>query len=158
MPDTDRLNEVIRDYTVAYRKGAEVTEKTVGGLKVIEVFGYPQTPSRGDLVDVHFINVGFTEASVDEQAFLDALVQALSGSGEFQNMDRARLASGPSYIETGAWLGSQDQALRFIALGAHYGLWDVITPATLHITGEQADMLAGGGMVMNSGIKQGVSV
>jgi hypothetical protein len=155
MPDTDRLNQVIRNYTIAYRKGEVVEEVDVGGIKVIHVTGYPETPSHGQLVDVHFLNIGFTEASADKDAFLDALKQALVGHGEFCDVDQHRLSGGPSYIETGAWLGSQDQALRFIALGAHYGLWDVVTPALLHITGVDADRLAGNGMVMNSGVKDG---
>jgi hypothetical protein len=143
----DALNEILVRSTILYRKGAEVVERDAGGVHVVEVFGYPQTPSRGRLVDVHFLNVGFTEAACDRAAFRAAISAAL-GHGEFLDMDVATLQGGPSYRTLGVWLGSQEQALRYMALGAHYGLWGVITPATLHIEGEVADELAGSGFVM----------
>lgn len=150
MPSTDRLNEIIRNYTVAYRKDAEVIkEKDVGNVHVVEIMGYPQAPSHGELVDVHFIKIGFTEASADQDAFLDAFDEAVAGTGEFGVvLTKDDFHGGPSYITVGGWLGSQDQALRLFALFAHYGLGDVITPATLHMTGEQADQAAGMGLVM----------
>lgn len=64
-----------------------------------------------------------------------------------------RLAAGPSYIEVGAEIGDQGAAFQLFALGKTLGFWDVITPATLGITGPQARELAGQGMVMCTGLK-----
>jgi hypothetical protein len=36
-----------------------------------------------------------------------------------------------SYIELGAWLGSQGLALQFMALGHALGLFDLLTPKTV---------------------------
>lgn len=152
MPDTDALNAVISQQTVAYRKGAEVTKREVGDIQVVEVVGYPETPSHGELVDVHFINIGFTEEAADKQALVDALKQALTGVGEFGvTIDADRMRGGPSYIETGGWLGSQDQALRLYGLMQHHGLGTVVIPESMGVIGEAADALAGRGMVFIAG-------
>jgi hypothetical protein len=62
-----------------------------------------------------------------------------------------RLAAGPSYIEVGAELGSQDMALRLFALGQVLGFWTLITPVTCGFAGEEARALAGQGWIMISG-------
>jgi len=150
------LNERILRETVEYRKGEElVTRELPGGtVKVHELYAMPPSPERGELVDVHFVKVGFTEASTDREAFLADLKRATGpGEGEFQDMPPDALAGGPSYITIGGWPGSQDLALRLIALGVHHGVWDVITPAVLGITGQEADDLAGRGFVMCSGLR-----
>jgi hypothetical protein len=36
-----------------------------------------------------------------------------------------------SYIEIGAWIGSQHYALAFMAIGVYLGLWDILTPNNL---------------------------
>lgn len=149
MSDTDLLNEIISRYTVGYRKEAEqVRVENHGDLQVVHMTGYPEAPSHGALVDVHFIKVGFTEASADEDAFRDALKQAMVGHGVFSDLSADEFKQGPSYITVGGWLGSQDQALRLFALIEHYGMGEVITPARLHITGEEADKMAGVGYVL----------
>jgi len=63
-----------------------------------------------------------------------------------------RLAEGPSYVEMGVLLDSQELALLLIGLGALVGLWDAITPETLGVTGGSADELAGAGFVLCSGM------
>jgi hypothetical protein len=148
------LNEFISRTTIAYRKGAEVTVEDRDGITVVHVVGYPETPSRGVLVDVHFLNIGFTEAIAGTTAreFLDLVTVA--EHGEFADMPLDTIKGGPSYISYGGWLGSQDQALRFLALGEYYRLWKVITPGVMHIEGAQADSLAGSGFVMNGGLKE----
>jgi hypothetical protein len=115
---------------------------------VVHITGHPEAPSRGELVDVHFIKIGFTEASAEEAAFLDALLKAVKGQGAFCSMSLEQFAEGPSYIDVGGWLGDQEQALRLFGLIQHYGLGDVFTPATLGVEGDEADELAGRGMVM----------
>jgi hypothetical protein len=145
------LCRFITDATIAYRKGAEVTTTHVGDLEVITVDGYPETPSRGQPIDVHFLNIGFTEAAaIDPAEFAKMIHEARDGV--YCELSIDDLAGGPSYITLGAWLGSQDLALRFIALGAHLGLWSAVTPAAVGIEGEAADRIAGNGFVMSSGL------
>lgn len=149
-----RLNEFILNATAPYRKGAEVTRTKVGSVDVWEINGYPQAPSRGELVDVHFLQIGFTEYVADKDTFLELLKTAVrDGCGEFDPITPELLASGPSYITLGRVFGSQDIALRYIALGEHYGLWRAITPARLHMSDEMADVAAGNGLVMPSPFK-----
>jgi hypothetical protein len=146
------LCDFIRRATDAYRKGDEVTVRQSGPLRVVEISTYPETPDRGRLVDVHFLSVGFTEAAViSKRAFLEMIYDA--EIGEFADMPLPTLAGGPSYITLGGWLGSQDLALRFIALGEFIGTWEAITPGRLGVTGPKADTLAGGGLVMSSGVR-----
>jgi hypothetical protein len=71
-------------------------------------------------------------------------------SPEYPSFDR--LVGGPSYIEIGGELGSQDLALRLIGLGALVELWPVITPKIMGLTGKDAQDLAGSGFVMAGGI------
>lgn len=152
MPDRrpiDVLNERLNRETRVYRKGAEATVKQVGPITVYEVFGYPETPSAGQLVDVHFVTVGFTEAAADPDGFRDDLAAACDSPGEFQHLSMEQLQQGPSYITLGSWLGSQDQALRLLALGVHYRVWDhVVTPERLHMPEDKWDHFAGMGYVM----------
>lgn len=152
MAAIDTLNEDIHRYTIGFRKEEEVVKtEQVGGINVITVNGYPRTPSRGDLVDVHFLNVGFTEAAANQEWLESSLYQAIAeGQGAFGvPLTRDDWAGGPSYITVGGWLGSQDSALRLFALIKHYGLGDLITPTELHITDPVvAAELAGRGMVM----------
>jgi hypothetical protein len=137
--------------TVMYRKGPAVEVREAGGHRVTEIWGYPPTPERGQLVDVHFVNVGFTEAASDKDGFVADLTLAL-GPGEYETLTAEDWAEGPSYIAIGAWIGSQDLALRLIALGRHYGCWEVITPGSMGITDrEKADAMAGAGFVLCSG-------
>ena len=64
-----------------------------------------------------------------------------------------RLAGGPSYIEVGGEIGDQGAAFQLFALGKVLGLWDIITPEKLGITGPEANQMAGMGFVMMSGFK-----
>lgn len=44
------------------------------------------------------------------------------------------------YIELGAWLGSQEDALALIGLGAQLKLWNLLTPRTVLGAGVAADI------------------
>lgn len=138
--------------TVEYRKGEKVTERDVGNVHVVEVYAMPPVPDKGVLVDVHFMKIGFTEA-VDKEEFIKALAEAVAGDGEgyYQNINAEQFLGGPSYIAIGAWLGSQDLALRLIALVEFYGLGTVITPQVMFrdtLPEEAANEFAGRGFVM----------
>ena len=141
---TIALARFVGDATVEYRKGAEVEQKD----SATHIYAMPEVPSRGVLVDVHFISVGFTELAADREPFVRLLVAALNAPGEFGDISPERFCNGPSYIEIGAWIGSQDLALRLMALGELFKIWDVITPAGLGMTGPEANQMAGMGLVM----------
>lgn len=78
--------------------------------------------------------------------FFEAIKAAEKGYYQDEPLDR--LAQGPSYIELGGWIGDQGLAMAFMALGKILGLWDIVTPATLGIEGDQAQQMMGMGFVM----------
>jgi hypothetical protein len=71
------------------------------------------------------------------------------GEGEFGvTMTAKDLSEGPSYINLGGWLGSQDLALMLIGAVELAGIAAAITPEALGMTGASADVLAGNGLIM----------
>lgn len=149
------LGDVVRQQTVVYRKGEVVKEHEVGkAVRVISIDAFPEAPYHGVLVDVFFVEVGFTEAAVPEIGsgkgqFVEALKAAIADGGEFLNLTAEDLAKGPSYITYGGWLGDQTLALQFMALVKFYEMGEVILPSTIGITDEkEAARLAGQGFVM----------
>jgi len=106
----------------------------------------PERPVPEHSVDVHF----FWVSAIGEPSRTD-LFRLL----EAHYPDLNRLRGGPSYIEMGGALGDQGIALRLIGLGHLVGLWAVVTPKTLGMTGAQADGLAGQGFVMAGGFLPG---
>jgi len=98
---------------------------------------------------LHSINVHFFWVSKRGEPNAKDLLALLEE--EYPQMDRLR--GGPSYIEMGAAIGSQQYALLLIGLGGLVGLWDVITPEKLGVIGAPADELAGSGLVMSAGLK-----
>ena len=150
--NTKRLYEILLKTTDQYRKSDEVTvDKSTLGLKVTHLWSMPHedeapTGNTHELVDVHFMQIAVNkeEAEKHREEFEILL-------SEYPEPDR--LAGGPSYLEVGAFIGSQEAAFRMFALGQALGLWTVMTPAKLGITGPMADQMAGSGMVMISGYK-----
>lgn len=142
------LGDVVRQQAVAYRKGEIVKTEERDGMRVVTIDAFPEAPYHGILVDMHFIEVGFTEAAADKEGFLQALKAACADHGEFGDISLARFAQGPSYIEIGGWIGDQTLALLFMALCKFHEIGVVITPASLGIFGEAAGDLAGRGAVM----------
>lgn len=106
---------------------------------------YPADSEQG--ISVHFFRVDQTEASTLTGEELADLIRAAE-KGEFMDEPVDRLAQGPSYIELGGWIGSQQIALQLLGLGTILKIWQVITPKTLSIEGKQADDMAGNGFVM----------
>lgn len=147
--DSEGLSQIIRGVTTEFRKGEEVTEINVGGVRRVDVYAMPhesEAPEDLERIDVHFMTVGVSKEGAERER--DRLAGILNS---YPNPDS--LASGPSYIDVGATLGSQDAALRLFALGEVLGMWEVITPERLGFTGHEAVELAGAGMVMTSGYK-----
>jgi hypothetical protein len=105
-------------------------------------------------IDVHFFKVMPVLPLIPADEFRAMILAA--GRGEFTNIDSKFLAQGPSYIEFGGWLGDQGLALCFMALGEHFGLWKVITPAFFGLTGVEAATAAGNGLLLVSGWKEQV--
>lgn len=72
---------------------------------------------------------------------------------EFGNID-FHDAKEHSYTEVGGWIGDQGLALRFMALGAHLGVFELLTPNTMMPTLDAATkmMMAGAGYVAVVGI------
>jgi hypothetical protein len=140
------LFEALKQTTSVFRKGPEVEHRDVDGVKVTEVWGYPHVDDHDSdltMVDVHYVQIGVRHAEDGRQA----LVEWLS-----QYPQPERLAGGPSYIElAGVGEIEQETAFRVMALGKVLGLWSLITPETLGITGPEADQMAGMGLVMISG-------
>ena len=106
-----------------------------------------ETGSELEMHDIHFIKVGVKKD--EAQKLREELVRVLE---EYPQPDR--LAQGPSYIEVGGVVGSQDSALRLFALGESLGFWFVLTPETIGYTGAQANYLADKGFVMISGFQK----
>jgi hypothetical protein len=148
------VDYVIRS-TEPYRVSDVVETQTMGNVTVTHVNVFPKAPELTPWVDVHFLKIGFTPDATKMSAseFYDMIEAASREGGVYTELSLQELQSGQSYITLDAWLGSQQLALQFLALGAMYKLWAVITPALLHIDDkEEADKLAGSGLVMASGL------
>lgn len=156
----NRLHEILAETTVQLRKGEEITgtpalveqikrgatELTGGG--VVEIFAMPhqsEAPATIEKVDLEFLVVGVDRAKAEP--LKDELLALLRTYPQPE-----RLAGGPSYIEVGAEIGDQGAAFQLFALGKVLGLWDVITPAKLGMTGDAARDLAGRGFIMITGL------
>lgn len=144
------IYSILKGTCTIYRKGEEVTKKQVGDVEVTTIMDMPHiNENRNEqVIDVHFFVVAF-DGNVD-------IVKAGLETALAHYPHPERLAGGPSYIELGGEMGDQGAALQLIALGKAVGIWDVITPEMLGITGSQADEMAGGGLVMCSGWKMKV--
>lgn len=145
----DKLHEILSLTTVQLRKGAEITERdTTSGLHVTEVYAMPHESevSSVEKVDLEFLVVGVNKAAAElHKAELIELLKDYP--------DPEQLAGGPSYIAVGAEIGDQGAAFCLFALGKMLGLWDVITPATMGFSGQQAKDMAGAGYIMITGFR-----
>lgn len=119
----EKLGTLVRDNTVQVPTGTE-GETSVGFFSVMQ-------------------NPG----SVLTSAELASAVKD-APHGYYMDVDTDRLKVGPSYIELGAWIGDQGLALSLMGLGKILGLWEVITPADLGVTGEKASEMMGLGFVL----------
>jgi hypothetical protein len=138
---------------------AEVSQHEEGGVTVVEVMGFPETPEHVEhgmfsqtppdvaRANVHFVEIAPTMNFPDREELIAAVRGAL-GEGEWATMSAEDLAGGPSYIALGGWLGSQDLALMLIGAVELAGIAKAITPAALGMEGEMANTMAGNGFVM----------
>ena len=145
------LINYIEAATEVFRKGEVVKVAEVGDLDVVTVDAFPEKPTDREVFDMHFFSVGFTQAATTwtHRRFYDYLVN--NPIGEFTNLTKSDWEGGPSYITIGGWIGSQELALRLLALGQAHEIWRVITPERLGFTGADADRAAGNGLVLSAG-------
>lgn len=146
--NVDRVYEILGETTQVFRKGEVLTQENRGGIQVTTIMGYPhESTTHPDLekVDMHFVTVAVQKDKATEHR--DELVGLLND----YPLEPNGLSRGPSYIHIGGVLGSQEAAFRLMALGKVLGFWDVITPATFHTEGADADRMAGAGFIMVNG-------
>ena len=145
--DLDRLYKILNETTIQLRKGPDVEERVSDLVRVTEVFAMPhESLGRPDLerVDMELLTIGVDKARAEAiKPDLIAILRDYPRPGD--------LAGGPSYITVGAEIGDQGAAFQLFALGKVLGLWDVVTPGQLGMTGEAAKEMAGRGFVMMTG-------
>ena len=145
-----RLFEILDEITTEYRVGPRAIKEEHVECTVTSIYGYPhvsQADEKLEQVDCHFIVVG-----VDREKAEQHRKEIISILKTYPQLDR--LAGGPSYIEVGGVMGSQEGAFRLFAVGRVRKFWDVIIPESLGFTGAEADSLAGSGYVMISGFHE----
>lgn len=138
------IRALLEETTTVYRKGETVVEEPSGATSVYGYDRQEDAPEGQVMVDLHFVTVG-VKLPIPE----DGAERLAAYLGTFP--EPSVLAGGPSYITLGAYIGSQEYAFRFMALGKALGLWEVITPATMHLEGAAADQAAGAGFVLMTG-------
>lgn len=148
----DHLHTLLRDCTKQLRKGDVVTESGGNfGMKVTTIDNMPHAdaPENDGLekIDMELVVIGVDKTKAEQRRA--ELIDLLNHYPEPE-----RLAGGPSYIEVGGVIGDQGAAFQLFALGQVLGLWKVITPASMGITGPEAKALAGTGMVMITGYRR----
>lgn len=160
-----RLLEILADCCGQFRKGpvyqgspnlvaqAEAgIDPEVGlvGGGVLEVYDMPPAnaiPEECEVVDLHFVAIAVNKEKAERHR--DDLIALLNAYPEPE-----QLAGGPSYMHVGGIVGDQGLALELFALGKVLGIWDVITPEKLGMTGAEADRAAGMGYVMCTGYRR----
>lgn len=145
----DKLVELCKEATVQLRKGEVIEKKVVGNVNVTDVYLMPHESEVNDSlvkIDMEFIKVGVKKKIAEEKK--PTFIEICESYPEPD-----RLVGGPSYIEVGAEVGDQGLALQMFAVGEVLGLWEVITPTRLGITGAKAQELAGKGFIMISGYR-----
>lgn len=163
--NVDKLYEILRETTGQFRKGAvfqgspnlvaaaesgeqEALAKAGGG--VLEIYDMPaesDVPPECETVDMHFVTVAVNKAKAEARR-----ADLLAILNDYPNP--AELAGGPSYIAVGGVLGDQGAAFELFALGKVLGIWDVITPEKLGLTGDLARQAAGAGYIMCTGYRR----
>ena len=155
-----RLYEILKETTIQIRKGDVIhgdktlvaaikagveSDKLPGGVVTFDMMQSESEVADGlEKVDLEFLVIGVSKATAEaHRAELIGLLNSYP--------DPSTLADGPSYITVGAEIGDQGAAFQLFALGKVLGLWDVITPATFGMEGEEAKRAAGSGFIMMTG-------
>src|ERR1700733_2312134 len=161
--DLVKLHDILRDTTIQLRKGEAIhgtpelvgaiergDEHLPGGVVTFDMMpAVTEAPPELERIDMEFLVIGVDKAKAEARR--SEFVDVMQGYPDLE-----RLAGGPSYIEVGAEIGDQGVAFQLFALGKTLGMWDVITPAKLGFSGEEAKQMAGAGFVMMTGYKVAV--
>ena len=140
--DTTELHRIIKESTVSLRKGPMITEKNDENVRVTEIWAMPHesdpTFEKYPKIDVGLFTVAiFPEKAEKNKAKLIEIMRAYP--------DQYRLSKGPSYIEVGAEIGSQEAAFKLAALGSHLGLCNIMSPLNMGFDKDVANEMIGGG-------------
>ena len=140
----ERLYKILDECSVQLRKGEEIIQHG----NVTEIFAMPHESEVNNLekIDCHFIVVGVEKATTEK--YRQELIDILN---EYPDMEL--LKNEASYIHVGAEIGDQGMAFKLFAVGDVLGLWQILTPAKMGITGPLGDQLAGAGFVTIMGYK-----
>jgi hypothetical protein len=118
---------------------------------------HTQCVARGDTAPETAVDVVFFKVVADPQADASALRDLIQAhSGQWGDADVLN-GDEHSYLELGAWLGSQEYALRLIGLGTHLGLFSLLSPRTMlkDLVDEETELaLAQRGLVSVQASKQ----
>lgn len=145
-----RKGEVLEGDTdmVDWAKRGDAAVPAPGG--VLEVYAMPSQTDplfdKFEKVDLHFVTIAVDKDEAEQQR--EGLLRILDNWPEPD-----MLAGGPSYIAVGAVIGDQGRAFELFALGKVLGIWDVVTPEKLGLTGDLARQAAGSGFVMCTGYR-----
>jgi hypothetical protein len=105
------------------------------------------------VVKVHFFDVRVNPNSIaDIRPLLVEILNSYPEIDQFGNQQN-NLSDGLSYIAIGSAVGDQGLALTLMGIGEACGLWKVITPEVLGMSGQDADTAAGMGLVMTDGYR-----
>jgi len=146
----DHLRIIIDACTLPLRKGREMVDCEEEGLQGTDIVVWPRMgDARDDLeeVDVWFLVVGVDKGKA--QAHKAELIEWLKSYPEPVVISNGLF----SYITLSAVIHDRGTVLRLFALGKVLGLWDVVTPATLGLSGKLAQDAAGRGFIMCTGFK-----
>jgi hypothetical protein len=146
----DHLHAIIDTCTWPLGKMSDVVEHdedVLHGPEIVADQGI--NVGRDDLekVDMWFLAVGVDKAKA--KAHKVELIELLKTYPEPVVISNGLF----SYITVGAVISDRGIVLRLFALGKVLGLWDVVTPATLGLSGELAQDAARRGFVMCTGFK-----
>ncbi len=93
---------------------------------------------QGHTVDMVFFKVAVKDSPTKEE-FVRLTREHKGSLGDVDTLDGKE----HNYMELGGWIGDQGIAMMYMALGVALGAFDLLSPAILGITGEQAREMAG---------------
>jgi hypothetical protein len=137
--------ELLRETTFLVRYGQKVEQSMYRGMQVTEVYAMPHADEvdKNECEVINLCLVGVAIIKDRARGIEEKFIKYLK-----DYPDPTRFKSGPSYIEIGAAIGSQDLAFQMIALGAYLKLWSVFTPLNVGVKGHDAINAARNGFVM----------
>ncbi len=111
--------------------------------KCVDVSAHPEEHQPNG----HTANVEFFKVSLKNNPVSQSLKKPINDhNGEFCEIN---LFDGNehNYLDIGAWIGDQGTALALMGMGELLGLWKLLTPTSMGMPPELAQMMAQQGMV-----------